>query len=83
MCVCVRVSPAFTEKSSAAKIPFKTIRVFNDGRQVAPTSCIVISREIGILIKCVDLQVAVCRGGAGEFSVIDPFEASPARWRIS
>lgn len=65
VCVCAHVCLCtnFTcihWKSSRAKIHFETTKVFNGGRQVAPISCSVISRELGILIKCVDLQVAAC-----------------------
>lgn len=52
-------SPALTGNPQQLKIHLNATKVFNDGRQVAPIGCIVISGEIGSLIKCVDLQVAV------------------------
>lgn len=56
--VCTQTSPAFTGNPQQLQTHFDTTRVFNDGRQVALIGCIVISGEIGSLIKCVDLQVA-------------------------
>lgn len=56
--MCTQTSPAFTGDPQQLQTHFDTTRVFNDGRQVALIGCIVISGEIGSLIKRVDLQVA-------------------------